>query len=1278
MPTQIPTTHDLYPAGPASVPPRLTEPSATYRRHAWFAMAGLLLFILVYFGLLAWFVHTALRLFSAVFAGNGDVVVTLIAAVCALFLSIFMIKALLFNKRAGDKSRDIELVPAEQPELFAFLHRLADEAGAPRPRRVFLSAHVNAAVFYDVSPINLIFPSRKNLEIGMGLVNVLNLGEFKAVLAHEFGHFAQRTMAVGRWVYVAQQVAAHIVAKRDMLDDFLRGLSRVDFRVAWIGWLLSLIVWSIRSLVEVVFRGVVLAQRALSREMEYQADLVAASLTGSDALVHALHRLGAADEAWNTALHFIGNEADRERPVADLFAVQSRVIERMRDVLADPSYGASPEPESQRDGSHRVFRAALAQPPRMWSTHPSNEAREQNVKRTYIPCAIDPRPATLLFRDADALKARITRELHKGEAPAFAPIDESLQRLDADYARLSLSRRYRGAYLGRSVVRGAERVADLYAPASSIGDPLATIDGLYAEADGERIESLREMEQQRALLQGVIEGDLKATGGVVQWRGAQVPRKSLPGVLAQLDAEIAPLREAVENHDRRCRGAHLAAAERLAPAWAALLRGHLSALHFAEHAIADVHDANGLLDNTYAIVMADRRVSESELRRLLAACNQLHAAMARAYETGAAMRFDERLAEALGVAPGGALFEGRFGMSLANEQNVNAWFNVLDGWLQNVLGPLSALRSAALACLLQAEDDVARQLREGVALPPPLSRTELPDGYVVLTPGRERKLQKTLGWWDRFQTADGWIPGVARVAVAGSIVGAVLSVGGSVGLSTLSVYNGLDREVEVRIDEQTLRVAPDAHQTIDLPSLQQHHVETRIADTGEQVEAFDAGASDGAPHLIYNVAGAAGLVDWTAVYGSEAAVPPQPLGAPRWTETEADVVFEEPPASIGSKSGGGTRSVLTALAQAAPSRIDDALGRNETALRAIAEAHARWDSGGNPWLTEWMMRAREGEKLPSILKARLAKHPDEVVSLRVEQEISEGEAHDAVCRRHRALADAPGAASALQYVALRCIADPVERDRAALDAHAKWPQEPWLVYAAGFAHANRAEWAEARPLLEAAMKIPGMAESLAPELARVRRAGGDDNALSALSGSSSYLAAMQAVEAGKDIEGVWAEALHLLAVGEPGKAKEKAGEDEKVLADLMPLLAASDNADPAWADQAIALKPSESNGTVSAWIRYALALRAGRATDDAKYLAIRDDGEHASAILRFLDAVRAGASQQAAEQALGEVPPRVRGAAYAAAVALAGPRCPPAWRTLARRLLFPVERPYLG
>ena len=122
----------------------------------------------------------------------------------------------------------------------------------------------------------------------MGLVNVLNLSEFKAVLAHEFGHFAQSTMMVGRWVYIAQQIISHMVSVRDWLDGIVNFISRIDLRIAWVGWILKIVLWSLRSLMEVLFRIVIIAERALSREMEFNADLVAVSVTGSDELVNCL------------------------------------------------------------------------------------------------------------------------------------------------------------------------------------------------------------------------------------------------------------------------------------------------------------------------------------------------------------------------------------------------------------------------------------------------------------------------------------------------------------------------------------------------------------------------------------------------------------------------------------------------------------------------------------------------------------------------------------------------------------------------------------------------------------------------------------------------------------------------------------------------------------------------------------------------------------------------------------------------------------------------------
>ena len=73
-----------------------------------------------------------------------------------------MLKALFFIQHRGT-IEDIEITRAEEPELFEFIDRLADEAHAPRAHKVYLSPHVNASVFYDLSLLNLVIPSKKNL-----------------------------------------------------------------------------------------------------------------------------------------------------------------------------------------------------------------------------------------------------------------------------------------------------------------------------------------------------------------------------------------------------------------------------------------------------------------------------------------------------------------------------------------------------------------------------------------------------------------------------------------------------------------------------------------------------------------------------------------------------------------------------------------------------------------------------------------------------------------------------------------------------------------------------------------------------------------------------------------------------------------------------------------------------------------------------------------------------------------------------------------------------------
>jgi Zn-dependent protease with chaperone function len=852
-------TMDFYPPGPASVPPDLTRPSGAYRRHGYLALAGLFAFLGLYFALAGWFAWTAWRLLSTLpvaanpfFQGIGGV--------CAGFLAVFMFKAVMFVRR-GKHTGDLELSPAEHPQLFAFLHRLADEAGAPRPHRVYLSPQVNAAVFFDLSIANLIIPSRKNLEIGLGLINVLTLAELKAVLAHEFGHFAQRTMAVGRWVYIAQQIAGHIVVRRDGLDRFLQRLSAVDLRIAWLGWLLRLIVWSIRSLVDTVFSWVVIAQRALSREMELQADLVAVSLTGSDALVHALHRLDAADDAMDRAVGFAGAERAAGRAVADLFAVQTRMLARKREILGDPGHGLVPALPAAPEG-HRLFKAKLAHPPRMWATHPPNEVRENNAKRVYVPAPLDDRSGWVLFQYPQKVRERVTATMYKGgdgTPPAPVPMAETLASFDEKFDRRYFDPAYHGAYLGRSVVRDARTVDELYGELPAPAEIPAALEALYPSSLSTDLEQLRELGEEKVMLEALQRGILEMPGGIVQCRGRNVRRRELPALLAEIDRDLAARRKAVAGHDRRVRTAHRAAARALSPQWEAHLRGLLAVLHYADHREADVDDAVGALDNVFTIITADRKVTASEIDRLVGEAMTLHAVLEEIFDQAGEVRLGPALAERLGSDRWDTAL-GTMNLPAPSPQIIGEWMDAAHSWAMGAGGALSALSTAALDELLRAEEEVALHARSGQppreAPPPPL----VPLRYSVLVPGQERERQTRLGWWDRFQVADGFVPAVARLAVAGSMVALVLWAGRSTGEAReaypsepMAAYAGDTTEDPLDPAHRPDLMEPFLH-------LQRGDLAAAIGaangtDVETQVLILSAGSDGAPPHLVNRALG---------------------------------------------------------------------------------------------------------------------------------------------------------------------------------------------------------------------------------------------------------------------------------------------------------------------------------------------------------------------------------------------------------------------------------------
>lgn len=1280
----------LYPAGPGGAGSQLAKASPAYRRHAWFAMLALLGFVAAYLlfsGWLAWKAYLSIR---ASIYGSRDGFMLMLVGLGAAFLAVFMLKALVFVRR-GQLGGLTEITPAEQPRLFAFLHRLADEARAPRPAKVYVSARVNAAVFYDLSLLNFFLPSRKNLEIGLPLVNVLSVSEFKAVLAHEFGHFAQRSMAVGRWVYLAQQIAGHIVAKRDGLDRFLEGLSRTDVRIAWIGWLFSLLVWSIRSVVDTLFRLVVLADRALSREMEFQADRVSVSLAGSDALIDALYRMQSADAAWDRALDFANRQLHKGVAAPDLFEIQSAVLRKLRVIYDDPGYGVPPPGPADARAAHRIFQRDRVSVSRMWATHPASHEREDNAKKVYLAAEASEHPAWDLFDDAQGFRERACARLidHIVPPPAVGTRAALLQALDAEYDRESYSRRYRGVYLGRAVTRTQHTAEQLFDRLSA-SEAAAALPGLYPESLSGLLERLDALRHERAALEAVRDGIAKSEGPRLEHRGKPIRKRELAGAVDEVARDIVQAERELDAHDRRCRSTLHALAAVLGPEWQAGWLGQLRLLHYAEHAEANLVDLQATMLNTLAMVTAKRKTSEAEAQRVLADASALFSAMAEIARDAPAVQAGPQALALMG-ADSWAAMVGEFNFGYPTRENINEWLKASDSWVRPLVRALGALRRAALDQLLGTEARLAAvatsQASEPVPVPvgEPPAAPVLPASYATLPNGQERPRQKKLDAWSRFQTADGWWAGAARLTAAGGVIAALMGVSTSLGNATVIAYNGLDREVKVRVGGRSATLAPGARQHFEVEADQPVTLSARTAE-GQEIESFSANPGLIGVRYVYNVAAAAPLVAWTAVYGQAVAPPERKLGAPRWSTQSADALFEAPPRQISTSkhSNGGTRSVISGPESRSAGHVLNMVDADSD-RRALIEVHGSWDSGQSAHLLEWLAAADQyaPDSRARIVAARLAHAPLEVAALREQQNLAETpEARERVCGQHRALAQAHPEAADLGYLVVRCMRDGAARDAAFKKGAAEHPDSAWFAYAAGHAWAGEQAWPQARGAYErAGARAPFLSGVTIDDLARIRRIEqGEGVSIDDLAARSSFLQMQQLLRTGKDIPPGSATFGYIeMSRGNLDKAFGIANADPRSSVRLLVFIGASEGASQQQVAKALDASQAMTVGDFESLLPgVGLAIRHGRPVDKPLALLKYLSPEDAQRMRAFVQVLQTSKDPRQAEAALDGLTPQYRAQAYSAGLVVLGAKAPAQWRTFVKRALFPVEHPYFG
>jgi Zn-dependent protease with chaperone function len=134
----------------------------------------------------------------------GVLVVKLALPVLALLAAL---GRALWVKLAPPQGR--ELRRSEAPTLFAEIDTVARAARAPLPHHVIVTEELNASVS-QVPRLGIFGWQRNYLALGLPLLVALTPEQFRAVLAHEFGHLSGAHGRFGIWIYRVRGTWAQI------------------------------------------------------------------------------------------------------------------------------------------------------------------------------------------------------------------------------------------------------------------------------------------------------------------------------------------------------------------------------------------------------------------------------------------------------------------------------------------------------------------------------------------------------------------------------------------------------------------------------------------------------------------------------------------------------------------------------------------------------------------------------------------------------------------------------------------------------------------------------------------------------------------------------------------------------------------------------------------------------------------------------------------------------------------------------------------------------------
>lgn len=503
-------------------------------------------------GYAALFIISAKVTFITLAAGAGLISL-------GIMFFIFLIK-FLFSKHTDENPYRLQIYQEDHPELFKMIKEISSSVGTQYPRKVFLRHDVNASVFYDSSFWSLFFPVKKNLDIGLGLINSVNQAELKAVLAHEFGHFSQRSLKLGSYVYTVNNVIYNLVYDYDKWDRTLEGWANAGGVFGFFALITFKLVELVRFVLRKSYNLINIPYMSLSREMEFHADNIAASVAGKENMISALRRIEFCDIAFNQTLNNLSALAVNQKLSKNIYLNHKHEILKLSEYFNLKIENGLPLILNKDLDVNTVKPRVIFKD--QWASHPSREEREKRISNVneLNSNPLQKSDSWSILNNYQVSQEKVTENLYSvnyGDLSDFKLIDndEYIKYNASKQSQYKIDDFFKGFYNNRFLANIEPDNMPSYTIEGSIKDALTDI---YNEKTKLKFAKL-EYDNNDLLTLNQIKGkDIKTK--YFEFDNKKYHRRNIRKVIHVLENELNSLRNEVKGIEEKAIGINIAIA----------------------------------------------------------------------------------------------------------------------------------------------------------------------------------------------------------------------------------------------------------------------------------------------------------------------------------------------------------------------------------------------------------------------------------------------------------------------------------------------------------------------------------------------------------------------------------------------------------------------------------------------------------------------------------------------------------------------------------------------